>query len=884
MSGRPPSYVVGVDLGTTHVVVAAAPADGSCSPEVLPIPQPIDEARIEPRALLPSCLYAPLPGELTDPRALAPGGPFAFGAFARRRGAEITGRQITSAKSWLPSPHVDREAPILPWGERDDEEAPRISPVDASAAYLAVARRAWDDAHPDAPLVEQQIVLTVPASFDDAARALTLLAARRAGLSVELLEEPQAAFYEVLAGGAGAFAELDRALVLVCDVGGGTTDFSCLEVTDRGRAVRRVAVGDHLLLGGDNMDLALAALAERRLGGDRLDPPRFAALVEQARAAKERALSAGAPDELTLVLAGTGARLIGGGRRVTLARDEITSLVVDGFFPRVAADARPATGKGALVSFGLPYARDAAITRHLAAFLARAGGIAPTHLLPCGGVFHAPGLTARVAEVLSGWLGRGVTVLRGVDPDLAVARGAARHGLATRGHGVRIGGGSARAYYVLAPSPGGDTRAVCVLPQGSEPGVTHAIDVELSLSKGRAVRIDVAASSAHDTSAPGAVVAFDPAVHAPLPPLVARIEGRGEHAVTLEAGLSDLGTLALACVEPTGERHLLELELRPRPATASVAPPPASAPVDGRLPSAAALLDACYGREGRAAKDLPRELAKLLGERGAWPLSTLRALGDLALARAKGRRRDAEHERVFLNLTSYCLRPGAGHPDDAARMERFGPLLEEGVIHSRDPRVVEQWLIAARRVALGLDEARQQALFSRLLPALTATSTRSSRSPLSDHEPLVLELVAALERLPPATKEALGAQLIERVWTRKDPLLYRVIGRLGARLPAYASAHLVPRARVVEGWLDELRRERWEATPALAVAAADLARRTGDRARDLPDATREEVARRLDAAGRADLSALVREIVEARQDDREAAVGDALPPGLTFAS
>ena len=462
--------IVGIDLGTTHTVVAwADPAAASPEPRIFEIPQLVSAHEIEARPLLPSCLYAPVEGEApADPWDDAP---YVVGELGKRRGADVPGRLVSSAKSWLCHPGVDREAAILPWGA-DDEEVPRVSPVDAGARLLGHVRRAWDAAFPAWPLAEQAVVLTVPASFDEVARELTVEAARRAGLAVRLLEEPQAAFYDFLrqAGRARLEPLLEdgrrEALVLVCDVGGGTSDLSLIRVRrpDAGGPpeLERVAVGNHLLLGGDNMDLALAHLCEPRLVADgRLDAKRFAQLVLACRAAKEKLLGESPPDEMPITVAGAGARLVGGTLTTRLTREETERVVLDGFLPVVPRGTRPQRAGSALVAFGLPYERDVAITRHLAWFFARhaPGEPAPRGLLLNGGVFRAARIAERIVDAVAAW-GEGAArpdLLPHADPDLAVARGAVEYGLALRGHGVTIEGGAARGYYV------GHDAAPCIL-------------------------------------------------------------------------------------------------------------------------------------------------------------------------------------------------------------------------------------------------------------------------------------------------------------------------------------------------------------------------------------------------------------------------------------
>src|SRR6185369_653418 len=353
---------------------------------------------------------------------------------------------VASAKSWLCHPRVDRLAAILPWGE-SAVETRRISPVEASASYLRHLAGAWQHATGRA-LADEDVVLCVPASFDEVARELTVRAAAEAGLAkLTLLEEPQAAFYAWLADHAADVPLAPGDTVLVCDIGGGTTDFSLMNVKD-GPTYERVAVGDHLLLGGDNMDLALARRVESRLArGQRLDPHAFQQLVQACRVGKERLLGEADRAAWTITLAGRGSKLIGGQMRDEIVRAEAEELVLDGFFPRVAADAAPERRRAGIQEFGLPYAADPAITRHLAAFL-KLHGARPTAILWNGGVLKSAAIQGRILEVLTSWLGATPRVLENAAPDLAVARGAAYYGLARRGAGVKIAGGAARAFYL----------------------------------------------------------------------------------------------------------------------------------------------------------------------------------------------------------------------------------------------------------------------------------------------------------------------------------------------------------------------------------------------------------------------------------------------------
>lgn len=607
-------YSVGIDLGTTNSAVAAAePARGGAVWPV-PIPQVVADGEARERDALASAIY--LAGE----HDVAPGAlalpwrgdeRFVVGAHARRLGARVAGRLVTSAKSWLCHGGVDRTAAILPWG--GDPEAPRLSPVAASARILEHLRDAWDAAHPDDALADQDVVLTVPASFDEVARELTLRAAADAGLArLRLLEEPQAAIYAWIAAHEDWRSRLDGVRhVLVVDVGGGTTDFSLVAVRRGagGLSLERVAVGDHLLLGGDNMDLALARkVAERRSAAASLDAARWLQLVDQCREAKERLLAEDAPGQVAISLAGRGRGVVSGAIADAISREEALAVVRDGFFPLCEPGARPRGDAGlALAEFGLPFASEPEITRHLAAFLAAAatrleaeaaaaeagsgpgapaavanGLVVPEAVLFNGGALKPAAVRGRVLDALAGWCGLRPRELVGADLDFAVARGAAAYGLALRGIGVRIGGGAPRSYYVgLAPAdtvPGagaGTTgardpvRVLCVAPRGMEEGESVEISTpEFEVLANAPVRFPIYASTTRGGEAAGEVALADPATLVALPEIATVLRfGRSLQArpvsVHLRSHLTETGVLELWCESrSTDHRWRMSFDLR----------------------------------------------------------------------------------------------------------------------------------------------------------------------------------------------------------------------------------------------------------------------------------------------------------------------------------
>ncbi|MDB4974810.1 MAG: putative heat-shock chaperone Hsp70/DnaK [Myxococcaceae bacterium] len=591
-----PVHAVGIDLGTTHCALSSIDLELSEGEELaesaFSIPQVVAPGQVEKRALLPSFLYLPhdselSPGSLTLPWPNHPT-QFAVGEVARVLGIKSAARLVSSAKSWLGYTGIDRRAPSLPPGAAP--EIPKVSPLDASVRYLEHLRAAWDAAHVDAPLDQQLVTITVPASFDPAARELTAEAARLAGIGhAVLLEEPQAALYSWVSGSHGDWRKqvgLGDA-ILVIDVGGGTSDFSLIAVNEQAGelALERIAVGEHILLGGDNMDLALAYLLRTQLeaAGHTLDPVQVATLTQAARVAKEQLLSDLEVASAPVTLPGRGSKLIGSAISTELTRADMERVLLEGFFPLVEAHERPvARARTAFRQLGLPYAQDAAVTRHLAAFLARQAGALedgaypfarPTAVLFNGGVFKSQLLQDRIVAVLDNWLAstgaEPVRVLLGADLDLAVARGAAYYGQVRQGGGIRIRGGTAMAYYIGVESsmpavPGlpPPIQAVCVAPFGLEEGTRAELpEAEFGLVIGEPVRFRFFGSSVRRDDRAGDVLErWTPDEMQELQEIEAMLpsEGHGPGEVVtvqLQAGVTEVGTLELEAVEAQGEQR-----------------------------------------------------------------------------------------------------------------------------------------------------------------------------------------------------------------------------------------------------------------------------------------------------------------------------------------
>jgi len=917
-------YIVGIDLGTTHTVVAYVDTTrGADAPiEELDLEQLVAPGEIEARPLLHSLRYHPAEAELSaddtqlpwHPTELdgVPGG--VVGELARQLGAKVPGRLVASAKSWLSHPNVDRTAAILPWGA--DEGVPKVSPVGASASYLAHIRDAWDHQFDDEPLSKQQVVLTVPASFDEGARALTVRAAREAGLSkVRLLEEPQAAFYDWLGRHEEDIDELvsKMHLALVVDVGGGTTDLTLIQVELResGPRLTRVAVGDHLMLGGDNMDLALAHDAERALGSkDKLGAGKFTQLIQQCRNAKERLLAEDPPEEVKVTVLGGGSKLIGGSKSTALKREQVYERVLDGFFPAVGPDARPSRKRGAIVEFGLPYVADAGITRHVAAFLERHSDVAreafdegafaegqlpvPDAVLLNGGVFNGHALSERMLDVLGSWRG-GERPMRLINPapELAVARGAVAYGLARRGIGVRIGGGSARSYYLLLDE--GD-RGVCILPRGAEEGEEVVLKSRtFSLKLGEPVRFDLASSTGEAVLHRAGDLVDVEDTFQELPPLAAVLEDETGAAgkrvpVQVTSALTEVGTveLSLIAAEQAAKRWKLEMRLRGEGGAMKAEKVTQLHP---RFEEATALIKKVYGKssakaEGsKAVKTLRADVEKRIGPRDTWNTPLLRELFGALHAGMKRRRRSDDHERVWFNLTGYCLRPGYGYPLDDWRVKQLWSIYPQGVQYVPEAQVWSEWWTMWRRVAGGLDAEMQTALLDSIsyyVHPPTKRPRKRPKGPKAQGFDDMVRLAGTLERVAPDRKVEVGNWLITRL-AKHDAgdYCWWALGRIGARVPFYGSAHeVVPRDTATD-WLEAVLAEDWEQSDNASFAATVLSRMSGDRERDLPEDVRERVAARLEAIDApASWISMVREVTELEEADERRLFGESLPAGL----
>lgn len=882
--------MIGIDLGTSNSAVASV-VDGAL--HSFAIQQRISETATGERPLLPSFLYLPgayelPPGSLTLPWDAER--EYMVGEYARWQGSRVPGRVVVSAKSWLAHRQADPSEDLLPWEGASD--APRVSPVEASKRYLQHLRESWDHAHPDKPMGEQEIVLTVPASFDELARELTLAAAHRAGLEkVRLLEEPQAAFYSWLHHNPSQAGLNSGDLVLVCDIGGGTTDFTLIEATEKG--LERKAVGEHLMLGGDNLDIALAHQVEPRLGA-KLDLLQWGVLRQECRRAKELLLGDNPPETVSITVPGTGARLLAGALSAEVNRAEVEKLVLDGFFPQVGYD-QPLQSERrmGLKEWGLPYASDPAVPRHLSSFLRRHGAGIPGKVLFNGGACSPQAIRSRVLEILTGWRGSPVEELPNPQADQAVARGAAWYAWLRKTGGQRIRGGTARSYYLGVE----DGRAVCVIPRNLEPGNRIQLEEpQLRLTVDRPVRFPLFSSSVRPGDKPGALVEVTAAgsgeedeFHTlPAMETVVRVGGGSkEIPVLLSSEVTEIGTLSIGCQMVGGKRRFrLEFPLRGEAVLESGPefPPEIIEQSQSQIRDTFLRKPAQLSTKGEGRpRSLLSQLEHQLGvDRQEWSLPLLRALWEGFYDARMRRRVEVEYEAAWLNGAGYCLRPGIGSNLDEWRCSQMTSLYELWLQHPKSDTVRLEWWVMWRRISAGLSKESQDTLFKSISPAIVPgrkhwkTRVPHDRSPAELTE--VLRLAASLERIPTEEKALLGETLMDRFTGAKED--FWRMARIGARQPfGGGPQHALP-PDVVAPWVTTMLTTKWADKNLAGLALAQMARQTGDRKRDLPEDLHKRVEQRLEKEGLKAFLPTLRGEMEERSGQAAMLLGEALPVGL----
>jgi len=927
-------YLVGIDLGTTNSALAYIdlnhrPRTGALGVKTFGIPQLVAGGHVADRQLLPSFLYLPGPHDLPPGSVALPWNPDAadaIGEFARNHGAKIPGRLVSSAKSWLCHPGVDRAAPLLPWAALP--EVTRLSPLEVSARYLKHMVDGWNHVFGEAgdKLEDQTVVLTVPASFDDVARNLTVQAAQQAGLkNITLLEEPQAAFYCWL--GLSPINEVTRMRpgmrCVVVDVGGGTSDFSLIRAAEENGelAFIRDSVGEHLLLGGDNMDLALARHAETKLpSGTKLDAAQFGMLVQAYRGAKEQLLEPNGPPSMSVAIQGRGRSVIGGSLHMSITPDEVKRAIFDGFFPQVERTAEPGrSARAGLQEMGLPYVGDPAVTKHLAAFLNKQlpDGEVPDAILFNGGVFQPSILRDRLIDVMRPWYDRPgqpwqPLLLANPSLNLAVAWGAVYFGWLKHSGGKRIGGGIPRSYYIGVDAQTTDSEGkrnvLCVVPRRLEEG--EQIDLPkpvLELALGQPAMFPLYTSTVRGDDKPGDLLAVSPEQLLQLPPLHTILRG-GKRAgakrvpVTLAARCTEIGTLELWCVSREGDnRWRLEFNVRDivKDSSDGERQPGEEGVTDvwpeAQVQAAATVVRQVYtSADAQAVRDINKNLeAALDASRSEWPTGLCRRLWEFVEETAGDRARSAQHLQRWYHLAGFCLRPGFGDSLDRYRIEQLWKQIAspfkagQGIAAGQAEGGADYWIMW-RRLAGGLNQSYQQTLFNRLKPILLPAKGKQVVKPGANEYAEMWRAAAAMERLDVKLKQQLGETLLKQA-SRSPVPTYAFWGltRLGARVLLYGPMNTILHPNTVEHWLDQL----LEFTPgndsernAWAFCLSQLARMSGQRALDVDDDHRQRVLNVLRPLTiPAAWVKMVEEVVVMEGAERSQMFGDSLPIGLRLA-
>ena len=905
----PSRFLVGIDLGTTNCSVCYIDmAEPERALHDFPIIQTVAVGETAAETLLPSFCY--LPGEhdlpenaLSLPWDRSP--KLAVGHFAREQGARIPERLVGSAKSWLAHAGVERTKPILPWGGELGNQM--LSPVDASAQYLEHLKYAWnqrfaktkDEDGTPCLLQNQQVVLTVPASFDETARELTVQAARKAGLSkLTLIEEPLAAFYAWLAANQADWKQKVAVgdVVLVVDIGGGTTDLTIVEIEDD-YTLRRKAVGEHLLLGGDNMDMTLAHIAETSWK-TKLPQRQWSRLCQECRRAKEKLLSTNAPETMQVAVAGEGSSIFASLKTFDFKRDDIQTAILDGFLPFVEIDSPPPERRRGIQSMGLPYAADAAVTKHILSFLKFAGKTLhnpapialPNKILFNGGALIPPILRQRIRDVVAKWNGGTVPdELASADFSLAVSQGAAYYGLARRGEAVRVKGGIANAYFLEVAAQDGK-RLLCVMPRDTDEGVVRQLPDTFLLQANTPVSFPLHASATRLEDKLGDVVEDSDDI-TPLPPLqtilrFGRKTDKTDLKVTLSSQLNEIGTLDIWC-ETVDKSHRFPLSFVLRGTVQNNANGPLREDIvdETRAEKALSFIEEAFSQGAQSLNaSFMTKLEEILdAPRGEWGAPILRRMADLLLQHIEWRSATPAHEARWLNLTGFALRPGTGRIGDDLRIRNAWKLWKPGPLAAKNAAVQQNWFIFWRRLSGGLSAGQQEQLAGSLARELTP---KDGRPPLKKGDQTALEqwrCIASMERMSPPFKLKCLQAFLNAAAKLEDASFWPV-ARFMERIPLHGTedamipaSKLEPQAKLLLEYLMTAKQPR---LALLALAAAIT--HTGVRTLDLSDSFRKKS---LDILKKHNAP---EDWLQALQTDKVANSfmtdlrGDSLPLGLSF--
>ena len=898
-------YLVGIDLGTTNCSVAYVNRSRKRSQhkiKIFEIPQIVSANAIEERKTLPSFHY-----HLSEFDTLSVAMPwedkpsYIVGEFAKKQ--KIPTNIVHSAKSWLCHSRVDRRSPILPWGTKSPQ---KISPVDASVRYLEFIQKAWNHyiAKDETQyLQQQQIVLTVPAAFDQDARELTLEAANKAGFKhVTLLEEPMAAFYSWIYFYQFKWPKKveNNMLALVCDLGGGTTDFSLIELqrNEDNFQFKRVAVGKHLLLGGDNMDLALAYQLEK----SKLSSNQFLELISAARHAKEYLWTSGNEEKKSeITIMGGGSSLVKGAKKFQVNHEVLREVIVDQFFPLLPWDTPTESKQSGLKEWGLPYETDPRITQHLCRFLHKhlAENTKPDLILFNGGVLTPKVIRDRIVTQLKEWFGSSSwkpIVLTNNKLDLAVAIGAAYFHLVQRGEGIQIGGGIPRSYYLEIKQHQGKKKGLCILPFASRQQQFFEINQHtLEVIAKQPVSFKIYSSNERKEDELGQVVDIEEDMIL-LPPVqtvikVGKTAKKRQIPVNLQAQMNEIGLLEIRLVAKDSDRiWRLQFQMTHTQDTKKSEKPANKKKIAFPEEKVREIIEGVFHKD-LAPRTLKNDIEKILGcKKDAWDLQLNRKIWDMLISFSAQKNRSENHEERWLHLIGFCLRPGVGFPGDDWRIKKLLPIIQNRV---HFPRSVQNWMeywILLRRTAASLRGDQQLALFKLFAEHLLGPSTKwrikkITRKHVKPAEKVEMwRTTSSFENLPPKVKQQLGDEIIRLLSTEKVvDHLYWALGRLGARIPFYNQNPLAKEQ--ITPWIETLLAMENDDFHRLS-AIAQLARKSGDRSIDIDDRLRQRVIEELqkydDSAKITELCSAVETITVLNEKLQKHYFGDSLPIGLVL--
>ncbi|MCK5163094.1 MAG: hsp70 family protein [Desulfobacula sp.] len=924
-------YVIGIDLGTTnsavsYVDVTALKDDQSTGKKhiekknlikVFNVPQLTGHGEFTKNPVLPSFLYIPGEYDISKEVLKHPWKKredFFAGSFARDHGSKIPSRLVSSAKSWLCNSLADRKAKILPWGSEGFE---KVSPVTATSQYLLHIRNAWNHFIKDEDkfLENQFVVITVPASFDEEARDLTMEALKIAGFGplVTLLEEPLAAFYSWLINHENDWQKHVRAddLILVCDVGGGTTDFSLISLKESEGTPRfeRIAVGNHLILGGDNIDLALARKVESKFKSrSKLTSDKWKTLCHRCREAKEKILDKGEAC-VRITIKGEGRSLIAGTLAADLTREDVETILLDEFYPYVeSADSLNIDLGKEISDFGLPFEKESAITRHIIKFLENhrddvrknlAKNPLPDFILFNGGTLKPVLVQERIRKAIGKWFKASESelpqVLENNIPELAVGIGASYYGLVKQGEGVRVGSGSPRSYYIGVSFKEENftkaAKAICIVERGLDEGsVIDLARMKYEVRANEPVNFDIYYSSYRSGDKAGEVITVDDSFSSMTPvQTIIKFGKNGQRKiipVTIGAEYTEMGTLSIYCHSGVSD-HKWKLQFQLRDMQKGIESRETQIYDEALIKNACNRIHQVFTDESvkdNALKSIVKGLEKIVAQKKPnWPLSFLRSIADKLLELENTRKFSAEHEARWLNLTGFCMRPGFGDAFDEERARKLWKIYLAGLKFEKIIQNRLEWWIFLRRIAAGLKAGQQRQFFQAIAPALI--KGKNSKIKLSPQEQVELWMAAGnMERLLVKDKVVLAKSLLPMLKSGKkqDNMLW-TLSRLGARELLYGSVDRVVPAKEVVKWINQIMKKTWQKNDSIDNMIAQISRKTGDRTRDIDQ---ENVLRIIDWMNERKAKnffiRVINEKIDMAVKEKSAQFGEKLPAGLVL--